>query len=373
MAFTPIESGIGGILIGLSAAGAYVIDGKITGISGLLGPFLRGVIQLNKLEGGHLWKMLFLLGLLIGGMVNFGLNKSFAFPDAMTFSPVRYSLGGLAIGIGTRCGRGCTSGHGICGLPRFSLRSWIAVPLFMLIAGATVALTRHALNVYERKEWAVAELQWPPRWEFPLGALGTSLLLLFIVALVPKSVKTFLSPLLLGLMFGLGLGVSGMTNQSKVLDFLDLGGTWDPSLAFVMGCGLCCSFPAFFWSERRAKEPLIGGSFEKPAKFGDYKLLIVGNIFFGLGWGIVGICPGPAVAGVIPYLAQGWGAGLSFGLCFVMLCVAWLLTDRLLRHPFNQIETNNTVEAFSTATQEDSKVDSEHQSPDQAEASVDSA
>eukprot|EP00931_Biecheleriopsis_adriatica_P068078 TRINITY_DN4210_c0_g2_i1.p1 TRINITY_DN4210_c0_g2~~TRINITY_DN4210_c0_g2_i1.p1 ORF type:complete len:373 (+),score=60.60 TRINITY_DN4210_c0_g2_i1:105-1223(+) len=339
MAFTPIESGIGGILIGLSAAGANVMDGKITGISGILGPFLRGVIQLDKLENGHLWKMLFVLGLSIGGLVNFGLNKSFAFPEAMDFSPIRYSVGGLAIGIGTRCGKGCTSGHGICGLPRLSLRSWIAVPLFMFIAGVTVAITRHALKPDERAEMAIAELQWPPRWEFPLGALGTSLFLLLIVSLLPKSVEAFLSPLVLGSMFGLGLGISGMTNQAKVLDFLDISGTWDPSLAFVMGCGICCSFPAFLWSERWAKEPWIGGSFEQPAKFGDYKALVVGNVFFGFGWGFVGICPGPAVAGVIPYLTQGWGAGLSFGLCFVMLCVAWLLTDRLLQHSFFTGET----------------------------------
>eukprot|EP00440_Ansanella_granifera_P035632 gb/GFBE01038652.1/.p1 GENE.gb/GFBE01038652.1/~~gb/GFBE01038652.1/.p1 ORF type:complete len:378 (+),score=86.40 gb/GFBE01038652.1/:1-1134(+) len=330
MSFTPIESGIGGLLIGLSAALAYYADGKIAGISGIFGPALRGVVTCQPIEGAQLWKLCFLIGLVLGGCVNLGLNQDFAFPAALAFSPLRYAAAGICVGMGTRAGRGCTSGHGICGLPRFSLRSWIAVPVFMGVAAATVAVTRHGAKIDPASPWAVAELQWPPKWEFPLGALGASLLLAVAAIWTPGQARSYVSPLAAGTIFGLGLGCSGMTSQAKVLNFLDVGGTWDPSLAFVMGCGLCVSFPVMFWSERPGKAPLHG-QFEKPAKTGNYGSLVIGAALFGLGWGLIGVCPGPAVAGAIPYAAQGWGDGLSFGLSFLMIALAWLATDKCLR------------------------------------------
>ena len=107
MAFTPLESSIGGLLIGSAASWAYLADGKITGISGILGPALRslGTCQLKE----SLWKWLFLLGLVLAALINLLLNGSFAFPAAMPFSALRYFLGGLCIGLGRRLGRGCTS------------------------------------------------------------------------------------------------------------------------------------------------------------------------------------------------------------------------------------------------------------------------
>ena len=107
MVFTPLESSIGGLLIGSAASWAYLADGKITGISGILGPALRslGTCQLKE----SLWKWLFLLGLVLAALINLLLNGSFAFPAAMPFSALRYFLGGLCIGLGRRLGRGCTS------------------------------------------------------------------------------------------------------------------------------------------------------------------------------------------------------------------------------------------------------------------------
>ena len=170
MAFTPIESGVGGLLIGMSAALAYLADGKITGISGIAGPFLRGVGKCQPMKDGQLWKALFLVGLVTGGLLNLAFNRDFAYPQALDIPVARYCLGGVFVGIGTRVGRGCTSGHGICGLPRLAPRSWIAVPTFMGIAAVTVAVTRHAAKLDASGTWGVAELQWPPKWEFPLAA-----------------------------------------------------------------------------------------------------------------------------------------------------------------------------------------------------------
>ena len=334
MAFTPIESGVGGLLIGLSAALAYLGDGKITGISGIAGPFLRGVGKCQPMKDGQLWKALFLVGLVTGGLLNLAFNRDFAYPQALDIPAARYCLGGVFVGIGTRAGRGCTSGHGICGLPRLAPRSWIAVPTFMGVAAVTVAVTRHAAQLDASGPGGVAELQWPPKWEFPLAAALSSLVLAALAVFLPSKPRSFVSPLACGMIFGLGLGVSGMTSQAKVLDFLDFGGTWDPSLAFVMGLGLCVSFPAFLVAENEDRKPLCGAecSFERPSKTGDYGSLVLGATFFGLGWGMVGICPGPALAGMIPYLVGGWGPGLSFGLCVVLILASWLVTDRVISY-----------------------------------------
>ena len=330
MAFTPFESGVGGLLIGLSAALAYLADGKITGISGIVGPFLRGVGKCEPMKDGQLWKALFLVGLVVGGLVNFAFNKDFAYPPALDISVLRYCLGGVCVGIGTRSGRGCTSGHGICGLPRLAPRSWIAVPCFMGIAAATVAVTRHAAKLDTSGPWQVAEIQWPPKWEFPVAAAASGFFLATLAVFLPSRPRSFVSPMVCGIIFGLGLGVAGMTSQAKVLDFLDFGGTWDPSLAFVMGLGLCVSFPAFLLAEREGRRPLCEDcSFEKPSKTGNYGSLVLGSIFFGLGWGLVGICPGPALAATIPNLAGG-GTGLSFSLCVLLILVFWLVTDRAI-------------------------------------------
>ncbi|CAE7248127.1 unnamed protein product [Symbiodinium natans] len=332
MTFTPIESGVGGLLIGLSAALAYLGDGKITGISGIVGPFLRGVGKCEPMKDGQLWKALFLVGLVIGGLVNLAFNREFSYPQALDIPLARYCVGGIFVGIGTRAGRGCTSGHGICGLPRLAPRSWIAVPTFMGIAALTVALTRHVAKLDASGPWGVAQLEWPPKWEFPLAAALSSLVLAALAMNLPSKARSFVSPLACGSIFGLGLGVSGMTNQAKVLDFLDFAGTWDPSLAFVMGMGLCVSFPAFLVAEDEDRKPLCGEgcNFERPSKTGDYVSLVLGATFFGLGWGLVGICPGPALAGMIPYMVSDGSPGLFFGLSVVLILIAWLATDKVI-------------------------------------------
>ncbi|MBE2210209.1 MAG: hypothetical protein IAE66_01285 [Xanthomonadaceae bacterium] len=98
-----------------------------------------------------------------------------------------------------------------------------------------------------------------------------------------------------GLLFGLGLAISGMTNPDKVLNFLDIGGRWDPSLALVMGGALLVSVPGFAWARRRGRCACGDALPDAPAKQVDIRLL-AGSALFGIGWGIAGYCPGPALA-----------------------------------------------------------------------------
>ena len=96
-----------------------------------------------------------------------------------------------------------------------------------------------------------------------------------------------------GILFGVGLVISGMTNTTKVQGWLDIFGTWDPTLTFVMGGAILPMSIAWIFTKKR--KPLTGGEFPEPNIKGIDKKLIYGSIFFGAGWGISGLCPGPAI------------------------------------------------------------------------------
>ncbi|MBU4611761.1 YeeE/YedE family protein [Achromobacter sp. GG226] len=99
---------------------------------------------------------------------------------------------------------------------------------------------------------------------------------------------------LAGLIFGLGLMLSGMTNPAKVLGFLDVAGPWDPSLALVMAGAIAVGVFAFAWARRRTHS-LLGLPMELPSSRQIDRRLVGGSLLFGIGWGIAGFCPGPAL------------------------------------------------------------------------------
>jgi uncharacterized membrane protein YedE/YeeE len=104
-----------------------------------------------------------------------------------------------------------------------------------------------------------------------------------------------LMALLAGLVFGIGLIISGMSNPVKVLDFLDLGGAWDPSLALVMAGAIAVGLVAFRLARGRAAS-LLGESMKLPTATAIDRRLLLGALTFGAGWGLAGFCPGPALA-----------------------------------------------------------------------------
>ncbi|MFT4961090.1 MAG: putative membrane protein YedE/YeeE [Paracoccaceae bacterium] len=115
-----------------------------------------------------------------------------------------------------------------------------------------------------------------------------------------------LMSLLAGSLFGAGLFVSGMTDTTKVQGWLDVFGAWDPTLAFVMGGAI---IPMFFaWRFTKGRSPLVGGDFPVPADPVFDHRLITGSVMFGMGWGLAGLCPGPAIAS----LSYGGMGGFVF-------------------------------------------------------------
>jgi len=123
---------------------------------------------------------------------------------------------------------------------------------------------------------------------------------------------TILMPALAGLVFGLGLLVSGMADPQKVLGFLDIAGTWDPSLALVMGGAIALGLPGFALARRRSRS-LLGAPMQLPARQTIDAPLLIGSALFGIGWGLAGYCPGPALVGT----AAGLGSAAIFSLAML--------------------------------------------------------
>ena len=106
-----------------------------------------------------------------------------------------------------------------------------------------------------------------------------------------------ISALIAGVVFGMGLTVAQMTNPAKVIGFLDLFGNWDPSLALVMGGALIVTTIGYRLVTKQSK-PLFASNFDIPSNRNIDLRLITGSVLFGIGWGLVGLCPGPAIAAV---------------------------------------------------------------------------
>jgi uncharacterized membrane protein YedE/YeeE len=133
--------------------------------------------------------------------------------------------------------------------------------------------------------------------------------------------KYRISEFVVGLVFGLGLIISGMTDPGKVLGFLDLFGAWDPSLALVMGGAILVGVFAFALAKKRTTT-FLGGALHLPGSRDIDKRLVIGGLAFGTGWGLAGFCPGPALVSL--------GAGEPKAAVFVVAMLAGMAVFELI-------------------------------------------
>ena len=137
--FTPLPALVGGLMIGVSALLMLGFNGRIAGISGIVGNLL------TSQGADRLWRLAFVVGLL-GGAALYGVLHPAGLQLHIDVGWPMMLMAGFIVGVGTRMARGCTSGHGVCGIGRVSSRSIVATAIFMLVAGLTVYVVRHVLE-----------------------------------------------------------------------------------------------------------------------------------------------------------------------------------------------------------------------------------
>ena len=327
----------GGATLGWVSSERLRINGEVTGISGIFRQTLMGSVP----------HAVFTLGLTLGsvGCAAWLLPTSIvAIPAAVSWA--RVLTAGALVGCGTRIGGGCTSGHGVCGLGRRSLRSLAAVCTFMTTGAMMATLTQTATAGYVAEASSLAVLATAP--PLPEGkALGLAVLALAVPTFLAlevaalkvargymeqfKAAVNFLG----GAFFAVGLGVSGMTVPARVATFLDLSrglAGWNPALMFVMGGAVLITLPGFAPSLKKAtgkskalmKFPSFSDKWNLPSKKDVDIELVVGSAIFGAGWGLGGMCPGPAI-----YAATGLDPK---AIAFVaVMAAATLTTDWAMR------------------------------------------
>lgn len=226
----------------------------------------------------------------------------------------RTIIAGFLVGAGSGMGNGCTSGHGICGNARFSPRSMAYTGLFMATGFATATLfdTNAALGVASTS--ALDNMVLPAADALArFATIAASSVLAFVglghvAKLASKKsdgertnthhVVGTIAEGLAGLVFGLGLTISGMRRAAKVSGFLSpLSSSWDPSLILVMGAAMGLAIPGFMVAGKQSK-PACTREFNIPKNRKLDKKLIAGGVLFGAGWGLAGLCPGPAIVSI---------------------------------------------------------------------------
>jgi uncharacterized protein len=336
---------IGGVLIAGASTWLMYREEKIMGISGISATALAPVVQDKKGQNAHgFWSWSFLSGILTSGTIFvyakpevFGANTS----PAALLSPIGAAIAGLLTGFGTRMGAGCTSGHGICGLPRRSVRSLTAVLTFITSGVAST----YVMRVYREtlaplfsstgcsdiaggisNASTVSDALRPLLYIFGGAFVASRLINSKNKSAVLKenptapqkvynepSIFTHLTSFGCGALFCLGLAVGGMTDPARVSGFLDITGPngWDPTLMGVMGGGVLTNLLTFEYMRRKEHvQSCPTFNFDShPKNTHINRDLVLGSALFGVGWGLSGVCPGPALASTPGAILQGLGNG----------------------------------------------------------------
>lgn len=306
--FTPAVALAGGAVLGLAAGTKYLLTGRILGISGAVKGCLTG--------DWRPWRFAFNGGLLAGAVIAGSITPSAFDVLPASFTVARAALGGLLVGLGSALGNGCTSGQGICGNARMSPRSFVYTLTFMASGAISATLTATATSLGVSATSRAPFVLSPSDAVTHQGALLLATAVLMVGGLVSlaKGATTaaranavgVLTEAACGLLFAFGLTFTGMVRPAKVAAFLSPTlPCFDATLMFVLGGALLVALPMFQWAKRcqgAPRRPLCGGDYcDPPASAVDRRLLL-GGALFGAGWGISGMCPGPALVSLVATL-----------------------------------------------------------------------
>lgn len=303
MAFTIIETSVGALFIQLATTNYYLQLGSTIGFSSIIS---------NTILKKAFKNIPFIIGIVSSALVVKNWIPQFLpdFPTSnlSTSNVVLFSIAGFLVGLGTKLGAGCTSGHMIGGLSRLRIRSLVAVATFSSTAIALNKILGLGLHQSIQPNYQL-DLNWN---FFTQNKLITSLLiggfiqvygiLPYISRKVNGSYKCLAGNyvrFLSGFLFGIGLHVSGMINVSKTIGFLSILDLkkFDPSLLMIMIFTVLPNI--FIW--KKIEKPLLVEKFDLATSNNIPPTFLIGNVLFGLGWGLLGICPGPGLINTIHF------------------------------------------------------------------------
>ncbi|KAL4077153.1 hypothetical protein V8B97DRAFT_1398028 [Scleroderma yunnanense] len=292
----PLQASLAGIGVSLSVHSLLIFNGSVLGVSGLLHRSVRGDSE----------AAIGVLGLVLSGIIAGYLEPSG--PLVLSTSFPSTILAGLLVGVGTRLANGCTSGHMIAGLSRFSRRSFVATMSFFSTAViVTQIFHRENLPLSVDADWslggrtghihALITALAPLLLAVPRSNIFAKTWLPFSYKLLPRLNAFARSPLrsitclLTSFAFGISLSLGNMVDPKRVLAFLVLpvSRTFDPTLAFLAGSALPLSIVLYRYA--RPDHPHLGEKWAIPSNTKIDARLVCGSIAFGIGWGVCGICP----------------------------------------------------------------------------------
>lgn len=318
--FNPVNSALSGVILSLCVLFFYAIYGRVLGISGILSEILSP--SLPKVEP--------LRYAFVGGLIAVGIGMS---PVSVSFGMTWWEAAsaGLLVGLGTALGRGCTSGHGLCGLARLSKRSFVAVASFMVSGMVTQSLL--AAGEFSKDSLRASFDVDPSILSVLYAALAFFLVAFLTAPLAHQKHWTLLmtlSSFVVGSLFAFGLVKAGMTDPDKVKGFLMLPRylllspppgqhiPFDPSLAFVMAGGMMPNLILKPLIQSLIVRPRLAETWSLPTRRDVEWRLVLGSVLFGIGWVVGGICPGPGVVVAVPSLLLGNKAMLHWWMWYII-------------------------------------------------------
>ena len=306
-----INSFIGGSIMAISSSLHLYLQGKITGISGTI----FKCISFKDFGYGFSFMtgMLFVSSFIKCFYDPLSSQKFGGSPFLETSSKYvgdlslpGFLLAGFLVGFGAKMANGCTSGHGVCGLPRMSKRSIVAISFFMIF-GMSIATIRYHFPFLRPSSYAY------DIWDYSFISylvLGISLLGFLFTLMsgfssgIKNKTRDIMISFFIGALFSFGLIQSGMLQRHVVIEFLTISKIWNVQLAFVLGAAVGINFFTFNFILKKIPKPRYKEKYDLPTSTTVDDKLLCGSAIFGIGWGLSGICPGPAVLGFYIYCPQ---------------------------------------------------------------------